>query len=207
MAGPDRFCPGAGRRFCFPGRRGHREGAAALRILGAVKMISVRRIRSGEAQLFKDLRLAALKESPLAFSSTYESAVERSWESWRDQADGTAAGVERCTLIAFADGTPVGIASVYRDSAETDEGELLQFWVRPNWRSRGIGRALLEALVQWGAESGVRWLWAGVAAGNDRAVRFYERQGFAPMPSLSQCVAGGTMLIRRVGADQAHADR
>jgi GNAT superfamily N-acetyltransferase len=180
---------------------------AAWHRLGALDMISVRRIRAGEGQLFRDLRLAALKESPTAFLSTYESAVERDWESWRAQADSASSGTERCTFIAFADRTPVGIASAYRDSPEAEEGEVLQFWVHPNWRSRGIGRALLEALVQWGAESGVRWLWAGVAAGNDRAVRFYERQGFAPMPSLSQCVAGGTMLIRRVGADQAHADR
>ena len=62
--------------------------------------IPVRRIQPGEWRLFRDLRLAALQESPQAFSSVYASALERSEESWRDQADATAAGAERCTCIA-----------------------------------------------------------------------------------------------------------
>jgi GNAT superfamily N-acetyltransferase len=118
---------------------------AAWHRLGALDMISVRRIRAGEGQIFRDLRLTALKESPAAFSSTYASAVGRRWESWRDQADSASSGTERCTFIAFADRTPVGIASAYRDSAEADEREVLQFWVNPDWRSRGVGRELLEA--------------------------------------------------------------
>ncbi len=144
--------------------------------------ISVRRIQPGEGELFRDLRLAALRESPHAFSFTYESAVERSPESWRDQADSSATGTERCTLIAFAGGRPVGLGAAYRDGPESGEAELVQFWVRPEWRNRGAGRALLEALVSWCGESGVRRVRARVTAGNDRAARFYERQGFVRDP-------------------------
>lgn len=163
-------------------------------------MISVRRIRVGEAQLFKDLRLAALKESPHAFSSTYESAVERSWESWRDQADSSAAGTQRCTLIAFADGRPVGLGAAYRDCPAADEGELLQFWVRPGWRRRGVGRELLEALVHWCEEGGVRRVRARVAAGNERAVRFYEGQGFERVEGGD--AMGGRVLVRGMEGGQ-----
>jgi ribosomal protein S18 acetylase RimI-like enzyme len=162
-------------------------------------MISVRRIRVGEAQLFKDLRLAALKESPQAFSSTYESAVERSAESWRDQADSTTAGSERCTCIAFADGTPVGLGAVYRDDPEANEGELLQFWVHPDWRRRGVGREILAALVRWCEESGVRQVRATVKAGNEEAVGFYEGQGFAPAAPEAAHAAGDWTGIANPG--------
>jgi GNAT superfamily N-acetyltransferase len=180
---------------------------AAWHRLGALDMISVRRIRAGEGQIFRDLRLTALKESPAAFSSTYASAVGRRWESWRDQADSASSGTERCTFIAFADRTPVGIASAYRDSAEADEGEVLQFWVNPDWRSRGVGRELLEALVRWCGENGVRRVRATVTAGDDRAVGFYVRQGFSPAASGSGDAEGGTVLVRGIGNAQAHRDR
>jgi GNAT superfamily N-acetyltransferase len=170
-------------------------------------MILVRRIRLGEGQLFKDLRLAALTESPNAFSSTYESAVERSWESWRDQADGSASGNDRCTLIAFAGGTPVGLGAVYRDGPQADEGELLQFWVRPDWRRRGVGRELLEALLRWCEENGILRVRATVTAGNDRAARFYKGHGFASVTGRAGEATRGTVLVRNIGNAQAHRDR
>jgi GNAT superfamily N-acetyltransferase len=167
-------------------------------------MISIRRIRLGEGQLFKDLRLAALTESPNAFSSTYESAVERSWESWRDQADGSASGNDRCTLIAFAGGTPVGLGAVYRDGPQADEGELLQFWVRPDWRNHGVGRKLLEALLRWCEENGIVRVRASVTAGNDRAARFYTRYRFALLASANGDGSGCSVLVRTIEGHRAH---
>lgn len=169
--------------------------------------ISVRRIRTGEWQLFRDLRLAALQESPQSFATTYVSALERSEESWRDQADATAAGSERCTLIAFADGAPVGLGAAYRDGPEADEAELLQFWVHPVWQRRGVGRALLEALVAWCGENEVRRVRARVTPGNDRAVRFYQGQGFVRVGSRDGEEARGPSLASVSGRDKAYLDR
>ena len=64
-------------------------------------MIEIRRIRLGEGDLFKQMRLTSLRESPHAFSSTYESALNRTAESWSEQADSTAQGSDRSTFIAF----------------------------------------------------------------------------------------------------------
>jgi hypothetical protein len=73
-------------------------------------MISVKRIQIGEGELFKRMRLTALRESPFAFASTYEAAPRRSPESWREQADSTAQGSERSTFIALSDASPIGVA-------------------------------------------------------------------------------------------------
>jgi hypothetical protein len=75
-------------------------------------MISVRRIQIGEGDLFKRIRLASLRESPSAFASTYESALNRSSESWSEQADSTAQGSDRSTFIAFSGDSPIGIAAL-----------------------------------------------------------------------------------------------
>ena len=44
--------------------------------------------------------LAALKDSPEAFSTTYESASRRSHESWVEQADVAAEGPDRAIFLA-----------------------------------------------------------------------------------------------------------
>lgn len=69
---------------------------------------------------------------------------------------------------------------VYDDGAvkgycETDGAELKKLFVEPCCQNAGIGASLLDAAVR---ERGVTTLWA--LEKNTRAVRFYERYGFAP---------------------------
>jgi len=140
----------------------------------------VRRIRVGEGQLFKQLRLASLHESPSAFSSTYESAQLRTAESWAEQADSTARGSDRSTFIAFSDELPIGIAALYRAEEGADTGLLLQVWVAPEYRSKGVAVDLLHALFQWARQNGFRAVVARVAKDNARALTLYRNYGFGP---------------------------
>jgi len=89
-------------------------------------MKAIRRIQIGEADLFKQMRLASLQDAPYAFSSTYESALCRSAKSWQEQANSTARGADRVTFIAFSDNAPIGVAALYRLPGQTDVGEVLQ---------------------------------------------------------------------------------
>ncbi|NLE77099.1 MAG: GNAT family N-acetyltransferase [Chloroflexi bacterium] len=153
----------------------------------------VRRLRIGEAELYRQVRLAALRESPAAFSTTYESARQRSLESWREQADSTAQGRDRATFIAFCGEAPIGLAALYRTAADPNVGELLQVWVSPPHRGRGVALALTDALLQWARASGFRTALAAVAQGNSRALRLYRRCGFtsasAPSPGAPVILA------------------
>ena len=79
-----------------------------------------------------EMRLKSLQESPSAFSTTYQSAIERTAESWREQADRSAKGTDRCTFFAFTGSSPVGIAAVYINASKKDEGEIVQVWVPRN---------------------------------------------------------------------------
>ena len=143
-------------------------------------MITVRRIRIGEALLFKQMRLASLRESPSAFSSTFESAQLRSPESWSEQADSTAQGSDQSTFIAFSGDSPIGIAALYTSGQGTGVGELLQVWVSPEYRGQGAAIDLMDAVFQWAAENGFRTVVAAVTKNNPRALRFYREYGFTP---------------------------
>jgi hypothetical protein len=52
-------------------------------------MITIRRLQSDEVDLFKQIRLSSLQDAPYAFSSTYDSALQRSNDSWRERAEST----------------------------------------------------------------------------------------------------------------------
>ena len=51
-------------------------------------------------------------------------------------------------------------------------------WVAPEVRRLGVGRELVQAVTDWGAEWGARRVVLWVTSVNDGAQRFYERIGF-----------------------------
>ena len=82
----------------------------------------------------------------------------------------------RNTLVAEAAGGLVGFVSAGpgRDQDMDIARELWALYVRASWWGTGTGRALLDTAL--GDDPAYLW----VLAGNDRAARFYERQGFRP---------------------------
>lgn len=157
-------------------------------------MVIIRRIQTGEADLYKQIRLLALKEAPYAFSSTYDSANQRSDESWQEQVESSALGIDRATFIAFSDHVPIGIAALYRDQENGDTGELLQVWVHPEFRGTAVVRDLMDEIFRWAAENNFRKVFAGVAKENTRALKFYAKYGFLTMDETPQ----GVMLMKEV---------
>jgi len=161
-------------------------------------MISIRRLRVGEAELYKQLRLASLQEAPYAFSSSYNSAVSRSAQSWREQADGTAHGSDRATFVALSDDLAVGIAALYRHPKESDTGEILQVWVTPEFRGKGVALSLLSSIFEWACRNDFRCIIATITKTNTRARRFYEKCGFSLNDKLSSDGPNHAVLIKKV---------
>ena len=58
------------------------------------------------------------------------------------------------------------------------EGEIQRIAVHPECRKQGIGRKLMEAMVQTAREMGVREMTLEVRCGNQAAVCLYESWGF-----------------------------
>lgn len=161
-------------------------------------MIIIRRLQPGEVDLFKQLRLKALQDAPYAFPSTYETAIQRSAESWREQAESTTQGPDRATFIAFSDDLPIGMAALYREEDKVDVGELLQVWVSPEYRGTKVIRDLMDEIFKWGSENKFHRITAGVTKGNDRAVNFYTNYGFSIIDELSTNDSGGVYLVKEV---------
>lgn len=80
-------------------------------------------------------------------------------------------------FVAETDGEVAGLVA---GMPAADHREVISMWVAQDHRGRGVADALLEAVTRWAEADGATGLCLAVAAGNDRARRFYERAGFAP---------------------------
>lgn len=62
-----------------------------------------------------------------------------------------------------------------------DEAELITIAVDPRWRRKGVGKALLDALLDDLRMTPARKLFLEVAADNPAALKLYARKGFAQL--------------------------
>ncbi|WP_238011010.1 GNAT family N-acetyltransferase [Dactylosporangium sp. AC04546] len=154
--------------------------------------MDVRPLNGDDWQLKRDLRLAALKDSPSAFASTYAREEHRSEHEWRDWPHPGA------YFCAFGDdGDPLGIAGSWVSTAEPDVTHLISMWVTPGARGRRVAAALVDAVAGWAGEYGSAVVELEVAAGNDAAMTAYLRCGFE-VTDREPFTVGGTVLVRRL---------
>lgn len=146
-------------------------------------MVFVREISADDWELMRDVRLAALAEAPDAFGSTYAREVAFGEQQWRGRISDRSV-----TFLAYTDPTeaPAGLAGVYVEDGTAD---LVSMWVRPGYRGRGVGEALVDAAACWAKEHDFGSLWLWVTETNGAARRLYERCFFTttggrqPLPS------------------------
>ena len=80
------------------------------------------------------------------------------------------------TLVAIAVDEVVGYLRVEASSFGFGE---IGMMVARDWRSRGVGSALVAAAIEWGRENGLHKLTLSVFPHNEAAIRLYRKFGFA----------------------------
>jgi ribosomal protein S18 acetylase RimI-like enzyme len=63
--------------------------------------------------------------------------------------------------------------------------------VAPGHRRQGLARAVMAALLEWGAEQGATTVWLHVETGNEPAIALYESMGLAEHHALRYLAAPG----------------
>ena len=140
-------------------------------------MIEVRTARPDEWRRVRDLRLRALADSPDAFGSTLEHERAHAKRDWLHWISGWERSVNR--LVVAVDGDEwIGMAVGSR-TGEDDRAHLYAMWVDPRSRRAGVGRRLVEAVLEWARAEGATEIELGATAINRAAVEFYERLGFS----------------------------
>lgn len=133
--------------------------------------ILVWRLTPDDWQVFRDVRIASLRDSPQAFSATLESTLERDEAGWRENLS------RRTQFVAMSGDDVVGTAGgIAGPSGEF--GELISMWVAPEWRGKGVSARLIEEVAGWASAVGFDSLTLWVVEGNQRAEAAYAKAGF-----------------------------
>jgi len=92
---------------------------------------------------------------------------------------GTFDGVRTVLLVADADGEAIGSADCHGGTyAKTHHVGGIGIAIRDGWRGVGLGRILMERILEWMRARGFRKAELAVFATNGRARRLYESLGF-----------------------------
>jgi GNAT superfamily N-acetyltransferase len=108
--------------------------------------VVVRRLSADDTQLFRDIRLEALRLAPGAFGSTFEAESVRPSSWFAERLDGSF------VLGAFRGEKLVGIATlvILQSAKMAHKGHLVGMYVRGEARRSGVGRRLVEAIIETG---------------------------------------------------------
>jgi ribosomal protein S18 acetylase RimI-like enzyme len=138
-------------------------------------MLVLRALTVDDWAAWRALKLAALREAPYAFEARLADwQGENDTEPrWRRRLDGGS-----LNLLAELDGEPAGMASGMTPDRDGTV-HLLSLWVAPFARGRGVGDALVAAVVRWAEGRRAGRVALRVAEGNHRARALYRRNGFS----------------------------
>jgi len=150
--------------------------------------VKIRDAVDGDMPVLRDLYNALIPTTTVAWTDSLQTLRQRLAWYRRQQRDGYP------VLVAEVDGTVVGFAAYgsfrgsgkwpgYRQTVEHT------IHIREDYWSRGLGRSLLEALIERARANGAHVMVAAVDAANAESIAFHERLGFrivARMPEVGR---------------------
>jgi RimJ/RimL family protein N-acetyltransferase len=156
--------------------------------------LTIRRMTTRDLRAYKALRDTMLEAHPEAFTSDALTERHRRADDYVPRL-----GLERpegghLMLGAWRDDALLGAVALERDERTKVRhiGHVVSMMVRESARGQGIGRALLDALIEAAREpAGLEMLTLTVTEVNAGAVRLYERSGFSRFGTLHKAIKVG----------------
>ncbi|HIK16351.1 MAG TPA: GNAT family N-acetyltransferase [Leptolyngbyaceae cyanobacterium M33_DOE_097] len=143
--------------------------------------MKIRFLNTQDVTAYRDLRLQALKESPIAFGSSYEQEICFSLSDFaarlqphNDPANGIFGAFNNHKIL-------VGMLGFSRENRlkRSHIGSLWSMYVLPEFRSQGIGAFLLDTALAYARQLGsLRQIILTVNTNNLVASSLYQSRGF-----------------------------
>ena len=136
----------------------------------------IRRLGPDDALEYRALRIRALWEFPESFTSSFEEDEKQPIETWEVR----LGGEHILFWGAFEGETLCGMVGLERETRAKNrhKGTVIGMYVSQEWFGTGMGKALIDALLDGARELGLELLVLTVTEGNTVATNFYGAAGF-----------------------------
>lgn len=153
--------------------------------------IEIVTLKPDKWQLYRDLRLQALKEAPYAFASTYEENAKHPGEFWMKRLEDAAAGNTQWLVFAKLDGKIIGMAGAFAEK-EIDNAHVIAVYVAPAARGRGVSKMLMnDLLIRIKSNKLVKKITVDVNPEQQAAYNLYKNSGFREIKQYRMVLGDG----------------
>ena len=136
--------------------------------------IKVRVLQEDEWQLYREARLAALRDAPEAFVARHEDEASCGDDVWRLRM------TRARRIIAERGDDIVGLVCLGLHNENPETGEVFALWTAPTVRGEHVAHALVSAAALKAAQDGCRLLYFWAGSDNASAIGFASHFGFRP---------------------------
>jgi RimJ/RimL family protein N-acetyltransferase len=141
--------------------------------------IIIRKLQPQESGIYRDVRLACLKNVPQYFGSTYEEEILNPKLMFETFIENDSP--EHVMFGAFEEEQLIGITGFNRMARQRamHRGEIVQVYVDSKYRGQNIGEKLIRRALDYAFTlDGIEQVQLSVIANNQTAIKLYEKLGF-----------------------------
>lgn len=158
--------------------------------------IEIRALTADDVEAYWQCRLGALEHDPEAFSSSVEDHLKLSRDEIRRRL--TADPANNFVFGVFVNCELQGTAGFVRETQPKmrHKGRIWGVYLKAEMRGRGIGRGMMESLLERAAKiDGLEQIVLSVAATQAAAIALYRSLGFMPFGCESRALKVGDRYI------------
>lgn len=137
--------------------------------------IHIRPFHIEEWEEIKQIRLAALRDTPQFFAGTLEQALQKTEEDWKSHTNNP----KNCVFGLFDGEAVIGCTGVFT-SRENPEHCVFGFtYLKPEYRGQGLSKLMYEARIDWAKNQlHLKKALIGHRESNETSKRAMVRHGF-----------------------------
>lgn len=148
----------------------------------------IRSATPDDAPAFND-HLRRIADEPHNMISYSHGEFERTVEEDRERIINILNAENSKMFVAVADGKMIGFCAAYGGVRGARYSAIVAITVHIDWRSQGVGTALMKAIIAWALENPImRRLELDVYTHNERAIHVYEKLGFPKGRCSQRCI-------------------
>jgi RimJ/RimL family protein N-acetyltransferase len=140
--------------------------------------IEIREASPADAVRYRELRLEALGNSPIAFSADYEHNLKQPPSYWQERL--TMQPEEATMFLAEQESRLIGMTGMMRNNSSKTRHSawIWGVYVSPDWRGLRIADEMIASCFEWAKPRQIIIAKLVVATVNQPAIKCYERCGF-----------------------------